>query len=232
MWAGTGIGTGTDSAIDVDGPAPPSRPRLAKVRSKELVGMGLYDTPERDSFSLDSATESFVGSLGERGNAGVGKGLVLEERWQLPTEEEEDCDGAEEGRDGLGRDGEGEGGSDDGDADGEEDEDEGEELQQQQQQQPVVNEEVMLVNGARAGTGVAHQHHHHHHVWDPSSCPGAVGKVLDVAPVGPYHDMSNQSFFFDDHDESYFDGLHYGPDGAVVGGTGLRGFAGQGFGWV
>ncbi|MCJ1393553.1 hypothetical protein MMC18_006428 [Xylographa bjoerkii] len=68
-----------------------AQPRLTKPRSKELVGMGLYDTPDRDSFSLDSATESHVGSfIADPHHESLGKGLKLEETWQPPSEEEED----------------------------------------------------------------------------------------------------------------------------------------------
>ena len=67
------------------------QPRLNKPRSKELVGMGLYDHPDRNSFSLDSVTESHVDSfVAHPHHESVGKGLKLEETWQPPAEEEED----------------------------------------------------------------------------------------------------------------------------------------------
>ncbi|MCJ1386548.1 hypothetical protein MMC17_009674 [Xylographa soralifera] len=72
------------------------QPRLTKPRSKELVGMGLYDTPDRNSFSLDSATDSHVGSfIADPHHESLGKGLKLEETWQPPAEEEEDDEDAE-----------------------------------------------------------------------------------------------------------------------------------------
>ncbi|MCJ1418854.1 hypothetical protein MMC32_005205 [Xylographa parallela] len=73
------------------------QPRLTKPRSKELVGMGLYDHPDRNSFSLDSATESHVGSfIADPHHESLGKGLKLEETWQPPAEEEEEEDDEEE----------------------------------------------------------------------------------------------------------------------------------------
>lgn len=68
-------------------PSPP----MVKKKSKELVGMGLYDCPDQDSISsLDLLTR-----LSDHRES-MGKGLKLEETWQPPTEEEEDEDEAEE----------------------------------------------------------------------------------------------------------------------------------------
>lgn len=74
-------------------------PKIPKKQSKELVGMGLYDHPDRDSpSSLDYSASSgyFVNTHRES----VGKGLKLEETWQPPKnpegEEEEADDDAEE----------------------------------------------------------------------------------------------------------------------------------------
>ena len=53
--------------------------------------MGLYDHPDRNSFSLDSLTESHAGSLGAHPHhESLGKGLKLEETWRPPEEVEED----------------------------------------------------------------------------------------------------------------------------------------------
>ncbi|MCJ1290774.1 hypothetical protein MMC34_002316 [Xylographa carneopallida] len=72
-------------------------PCLTKPRSKELVGMGLYDTPDRHSFSLDSAPDIHMGSFSaDPHHESLGKGLKLEETWQPPAEEEEDDDNEEE----------------------------------------------------------------------------------------------------------------------------------------
>ncbi|KAL8743716.1 MAG: hypothetical protein Q9190_003963 [Brigantiaea leucoxantha] len=79
-------------------------PQITKQRSKELVGMGLYDGPDRDCLSkLDSSPEQLGLLLAEP----QGKGLKLEETWQPPKntgaeaeeeeEEEEDDDDEEEG---------------------------------------------------------------------------------------------------------------------------------------
>jgi len=83
------------------------QPRLTKPRSKELVGMGLYDTPDRDSFSLDSATESHGASfIANPHHESLGKGLKLEETWQPPAEEEEDDEEEEEEEEAESSDGE------------------------------------------------------------------------------------------------------------------------------
>ncbi|KAL8688789.1 MAG: hypothetical protein Q9218_005387 [Villophora microphyllina] len=57
---------------------------LVKQRSKELVGMGLYDGPGRKELStLNSSPEHISHLLAEP----QGKGLKLEETWQPPNEE-------------------------------------------------------------------------------------------------------------------------------------------------
>ena len=59
--------------------------------------MGLYDTPDRHSFSLDSAPDIHMGSFSaDPHHESLGKGLKLEETWQPPAEEEEDDDNEEE----------------------------------------------------------------------------------------------------------------------------------------
>jgi hypothetical protein len=52
---------------------------------KELVGLGLYDTPE-PAFSWNSSNRT----------GGTGKGLKLEETWQPPEEEDEDEEGGDD----------------------------------------------------------------------------------------------------------------------------------------
>ena len=78
--------------------------RLTKPRSKELVGMGLYDSPDRHSFSLDSAPDSHGGGDGsccaaDPQHEALGKGLKLEETWQPPAEEEEEEEEEDDGED-------------------------------------------------------------------------------------------------------------------------------------
>ncbi|MCJ1474807.1 hypothetical protein MMC13_003467 [Lambiella insularis] len=79
------------------------QPRLMKPRSKELVGMGLYDSPDdRNSFSMDSAIESHIGSfVTDPHHESLGKGLKLEETWVPPAEsdEEEESESSEEQED-------------------------------------------------------------------------------------------------------------------------------------
>jgi len=67
------------------------QPTLIKSQSKELIGMGLYDKPDRNSCSLNSLAGSHGGSFGAHPHhESLGKGLKLEETWQPPAEEEED----------------------------------------------------------------------------------------------------------------------------------------------
>ncbi|KAI4131494.1 MAG: hypothetical protein LQ347_002964 [Umbilicaria vellea] len=78
-------------------PSAPLQPRPGKEQTKELVGMGLYDSPDQDHvssllFGDDSGCRPFCGTLQPR-HESVGKGLKLEETWQPPTgldDEEED----------------------------------------------------------------------------------------------------------------------------------------------
>ncbi|MCJ1354122.1 MAG: hypothetical protein MMC33_004109 [Icmadophila ericetorum] len=68
---------------------------LPKKPSKELVGMGLYDDLDIDSFSLESALNGHFGHVVKHTHLEpTGKGLKLEETWQPP--EEEDDDGEED----------------------------------------------------------------------------------------------------------------------------------------
>ena len=64
-----------------------SAPQLRRKKSKELVGMGLYD--DRGSNFL-SGINSAVGAELKVGS--LGKGLKLEETWQPPNEDEEEED--------------------------------------------------------------------------------------------------------------------------------------------
>ena len=64
---------------------------LVKSKSKELVGMGLYDEPDRTSLSLDRLAGGPTGAFGAHPHhESLGKGLKLEETWQPPEEDEED----------------------------------------------------------------------------------------------------------------------------------------------
>ena len=55
--------------------------------------MGLYDHPDRSSFSMGSITESYVGSYAV--DPQQGKGLKLEETWEPPEEDKESDDDEE-----------------------------------------------------------------------------------------------------------------------------------------
>lgn len=67
--------------------------QLPRKRSKELVGMGLYDNPDDDLWSdVDYDHGSFLYHLANPHRASTGKGLKLEETWEPPK----DQDGAEE----------------------------------------------------------------------------------------------------------------------------------------
>lgn len=58
---------------------------LPRKRSKELVGMGLYDNPEDDLWSeLDHDHPSFLYHLANPHRESRGKGLKLEETWEPP----------------------------------------------------------------------------------------------------------------------------------------------------
>ena len=67
-------------------------PALPRKDSKELIGMGLYDKPERGSFSLGSFAESQTNLFMPGRHDSIGKGLKLEETWEPPEEDEEDDD--------------------------------------------------------------------------------------------------------------------------------------------
>jgi hypothetical protein len=61
--------------------------QLPKKRSKELVGMGLYDNPDDDVWSeLDYGNASFLCHLGNPHRESTGKGLKLEETWEPPKD--------------------------------------------------------------------------------------------------------------------------------------------------
>ncbi|KAL8987145.1 MAG: hypothetical protein Q9177_003624 [Variospora cf. flavescens] len=68
-------------------PPQPSQPR--KERSKELVGMGLYDGPGRTELSTLNSSPDHIDQLFI---APQGKGLRLEETWQPPNEDGDDAD--------------------------------------------------------------------------------------------------------------------------------------------
>lgn len=70
-------------------PCAALQPRPVNEANKELVGMGLYDSPDPDHassllFSDVSGCNPLYGPLHPR-HASVGKGLKLEETWQPPT---------------------------------------------------------------------------------------------------------------------------------------------------
>lgn len=67
--------------------------QLPRKRSKELVGMGLYDHPDEETWSeLDYDHSSFLYHLASPHRESTGKGLKLEETWEPPK----DADGAED----------------------------------------------------------------------------------------------------------------------------------------
>ncbi|KAL9002564.1 MAG: hypothetical protein Q9188_004510 [Gyalolechia gomerana] len=68
-------------------------PQVTKQRSKELVGMGLYDGPSRKELSTPDTS---VDRLSQLLAAPQGKGLKLEETWQPPPNEEVDDDEEED----------------------------------------------------------------------------------------------------------------------------------------
>jgi hypothetical protein len=88
-------------------------PELPRSNSKELVGMGLYDHPDRPSQSLNSLAGGLLGGCtADPHRESMGKGLKLEETWEPPeedkssdededgeaeAEEEEEAEAAEEG---------------------------------------------------------------------------------------------------------------------------------------
>ncbi|KAG7127704.1 hypothetical protein HYQ46_010395 [Verticillium longisporum] len=73
----------------------------AEEEGEILVGMGLYDAPDKyeDDPQLSHSRSAMSSLLGAsyRGQEGTGKGLKLEESWQPPESEDEDEDGEGEG---------------------------------------------------------------------------------------------------------------------------------------
>ena len=82
-------------------PGTALQPRQPKEQSKELVGMGLYDSPDKDQISSLTFGDRFgctqvCDTLHHRQES-VGKGLKLEETWQPPLGQEvEDEDEVED----------------------------------------------------------------------------------------------------------------------------------------
>lgn len=72
--------------VKVD-PSPP----IVKKKSKELVGMGLYDYPDQDSIS----SLNWLTRFSEQRES-MGKGLKLEETWQPPKDSDGEEDEAED----------------------------------------------------------------------------------------------------------------------------------------
>ena len=62
---------------------------LPRTDSKELVGMGLYDGPDRNSWTLDSYMEYDHTTTRP---LSIGKGLKLEETWEPPEDEDKTDD--------------------------------------------------------------------------------------------------------------------------------------------
>lgn len=74
---------------------PPNPPQVTKQRSKELIGMGLYDGPSRKELSTPNTSVDRISQLLA---APQGKGLKLEETWQpRPSEEVDDDEDEDEG---------------------------------------------------------------------------------------------------------------------------------------
>ena len=71
---------------------------LSSKESKELIGMGLYDGPDRHSWSLESMLDGPTNLFAPGRPESMGKGLKLEEKWEPPEEEEDETDS--EGQDG------------------------------------------------------------------------------------------------------------------------------------
>ena len=75
---------------------------LRKEASKELIGMGLYDGPDRNSWSLESMLEGPTNLFAPGRPDSMGKGLKLEETWEPPEEEDETDSEEQEEEDGEG----------------------------------------------------------------------------------------------------------------------------------
>ncbi|RNJ52077.1 hypothetical protein D7B24_004424 [Verticillium nonalfalfae] len=75
----------------------------AEEEGEILVGMGLYDAPDKyeDDPQLSHSRSAMSSLLGApyRGQEGTGKGLKLEESWQPPESDDEDEDGEGEATD-------------------------------------------------------------------------------------------------------------------------------------
>ncbi|KAL9609678.1 MAG: hypothetical protein Q9167_005561 [Letrouitia subvulpina] len=67
----------------------PLKAEITKQKSRELVGMGLYDGPDRDSLSKVSSSPEQLGLLFIEP---PGKGLKLEETWEPPKNIQEDTE--------------------------------------------------------------------------------------------------------------------------------------------
>ncbi|KAL8915208.1 MAG: hypothetical protein Q9171_000327 [Xanthocarpia ochracea] len=63
--------------------------KVTKQKSKELVGMGLYDGPSRRELSSLNVSPDHIGQLLAQPQ---GKGLKLEETWQPPNDEAQDAE--------------------------------------------------------------------------------------------------------------------------------------------
>lgn len=77
------------------------QPRPLKEQNKELVGMGLYDSPDKDPISSltlwDASRSTQLCGTPHHRQESVGKGLKLEETWQPPIgQEDEDQDEVED----------------------------------------------------------------------------------------------------------------------------------------
>ncbi|KAL8783904.1 MAG: hypothetical protein Q9213_004322 [Squamulea squamosa] len=64
-------------------------PKVTKQKSKELVGMGLYDGPSRRELSTLNVPRDHNGQLLAEPQ---GKGLKLEETWQPPSDDDHDAE--------------------------------------------------------------------------------------------------------------------------------------------
>lgn len=94
----------TEEACEEEvGEREPSLPPLPRKDSKELVGMGLYDVPDRSSYSFESIGGDGTSYFSER-HESMGKGLKLEDAWEPPEESDDDDDGEDEPEDGYAED--------------------------------------------------------------------------------------------------------------------------------
>ena len=79
---------GPATADSSKGPGRPSQ--IVSKKSKELVGMGLYDDKNGSMFSVNNATSTQSPDRFANHRASVGKGLKLEETWQPPSDDPTD----------------------------------------------------------------------------------------------------------------------------------------------